>query len=171
MEDERRIDTEPDDAFEEILGDVDAHPLLKDRASSPGKGTASKEAPSRAAGPKLAPVRSEAAPGVGEAGVRVFEEGGRLVAVPGSAADPEQAQALHQALMSALDRGVLRFRLDLSQAGDLGAQALAVVVGFGRMLAERGGELEITGAADPLALLLAAAPVHGVRLAATRGAE
>lgn len=168
MEDERRIDTEPDEAFDEVLGDVDAHPLLGGAAGSArARGGDTGPASAREAPPDPEPVvdRSQVP------GVCLYEEAGRQVVAPEAAQDHVLAQGLREALMDRLDRGVLRYRLDLSGAGDLGAQSLAMVVAFGRMLAERGGEMEITGAVDPLALLLAAAPVNGVRLAVARRAE
>ena len=186
MEDERRIDTEPDEAFEEVLGDVDTHPLL-----SGGPLPASTPAPAKP-GPRAAPLSREEIPALARPEawsdcrtpdpsgrpaaavlphVRVYEEAGRQVAAPTPARDDVLAAELFSALMSRLDKGLLRFRLDLSEAGDLGAMSLARVVAFGRLLAKRGGEMEITGAADPLALLLAAAPLNGVRVTRNRGGE
>ncbi|THB69648.1 MAG: hypothetical protein D6E12_04360 [Desulfovibrio sp.] len=193
MEDERRIDTEPDEAFEEVLGDVDTHPLLSGADKTPAEParprtvvaekqdhaeveprTPTGEVPAASVEPQvdsgsLALARSGAtSPLGGSGGVRLFEDAGRQVAALTRKPDPGLAQELHHALMDRLSRGMLRFRLDLAQSGDLDGPVLAVVAAFGRLLVKHGGDLEVINAPDPLSLLLVKAPLSGVRIAKNR---
>ena len=155
----REVNTEPDDAFAAVFGDIDQSPVMRqstEKAESDTEGHETSEEgeavrdrdPEQAVDDDVS-VEDPVSIDVAE------EDGGRTFVPPGDIKG-EVAQGLMAAFLDSLERDLTHYRLDLDKVREMDVSGLSVLVYCAQALDSRGRSLEIINANDDLSNLFRA---------------